>query len=124
MGPKRFTSVDELGHLFCTDLCWIGEDKGGIVQIAKDLGISVASAFGGLGTNGCSYLNKPGGPNFLEPECGWQFTNYASAAALEEVLRCDTGMAKALKNIKTSLPIPAKCPKNMVADYRESLTEV
>lgn len=120
--PKRFSSVDALGHLFCSDLCWIGEDAGGIVQIAEDHGIKAAAFAGGLGTNGCSYLNKPTGPKFLEPECGWQFVNYASAAALEEVLRCDTGMAGALKSIKSSLPVPANCPNNMVFEYRESLT--
>lgn len=119
--PKRFASVDALGHLFCSDLCWIGESAGGIVKIAEDHGIVVAKAFESLGQNGCAYLNKVKGTEFLEPKCGWQFVNYASTAAFEEVLRCDAGMMQALSNIKTAMPIPDSCPKNMVFDYQESL---
>ena len=29
--PKRLAMVSDLGHHFCSDLCWIGEDQGGIV---------------------------------------------------------------------------------------------
>merc|ERR1712227_914973 len=36
IAPRRFASVDALGHLFCSDLCWIGASAGGIVQIALD----------------------------------------------------------------------------------------
>lgn len=119
--PKRFAEVDNLGHLFCSDLCWIGEDAGGIVQIAKDHGIQAAALFAGLGNDGCSFQNKDKGTHFLEPECGWQFTNYASAAAFEEVLRCDTSMGAKLAAIKLAMPIPSACPKDMVHDYREQL---
>jgi len=124
VSPKRFADVANLDHLFCSDLCWIGVDAGGIVQIAEDHGIAVAALFGGLGTDGCAYLNEKKGTKFLEPECGWQFTNYASAAAFEETLRCDATMAGKLSNIKTELPIPSACPSDMVYDYRESLGSV
>merc|ERR1712048_795658 len=76
---RRFASVDALGHLFCSDLCWIGASAGGIVQIAEDHGIEVASKFESLGENGCAYLNKRNATHYLDPECGWQFVNYASA---------------------------------------------
>jgi dienelactone hydrolase len=119
--PKRFASVDALGHLFCSDLCWIGESAGGIVKIAEDHGIEVAKAFESLGQNGCAYLNPIEGTAFLEPKCGWQVVNYASSAAFEEKLRCDAGMIQALSNMKTAMPIPAGCSENMVFDYQESL---
>ncbi|CAE8733307.1 unnamed protein product [Polarella glacialis] len=119
--PKRFAEVDRLGHLFCSDLCWIGEDAGGIVQIAEDHGIKAAAVFGGLGNDGCSFQNKAKGTHYLEPHCGWQFTNYASAAAFEEVLRCDRSMATKLTTMKSAIPIPSGCPKNLVNDYREQL---
>ena len=32
--PKRLLGIARAGHLWCTDLCWIGEEDGGIVQIA------------------------------------------------------------------------------------------
>eukprot|EP00756_Hemistasia_phaeocysticola_P019673 Hpha_TRINITY_DN15677_c5_g1::TRINITY_DN15677_c5_g1_i1::g.100025::m.100025 len=119
--PKRFAAVERLGHLFCTDLCFIGEDAGGVVKIAENAGIWVAKGFEGLGMNGCAYQNPTKGTDFLAPECGWQFTNYASTAAFEEVLRCDTDMASALTNIKSAIPIPKACPKSLVYDYEESL---
>lgn len=34
--PKRLVGVERAGHLWCTDLCWIGEEDGGIVQIALE----------------------------------------------------------------------------------------
>lgn len=121
VSPKRFADVADLGHLFCSDLCWIGLDAGGIVKIAEDHGIKAASMFAGLGTDGCAYLNKAKGTSFLQPECGWQFTNYASSAVFEEVLRCDTEMAQKIAQIKTEMPIPSTCPASMVYDYREDL---
>lgn len=120
--PKRFAGAERLGHLFCTDLCYIGESAGGVVGIALDAGIWVARAFEGLGSNGCAYLNPKKGTDFLAPHCGWQFTNYATSALFEEVLRCDKDMTAALTNMKTQIPIPEGCPKSLVVDYEESLT--
>lgn len=119
--PKRFAAVERLGHLFCTDLCWIGEDAGGVVKVAENHGIWVARGFEGLGMNGCAYQNPTKGTDFLQPECGWQFVNYATAAAFEEVLRCDKDMASALQNIKTAIPAMKGCPTSLVFDYEESL---
>ena len=31
--PKRLVGVARAGHLWCTDMCWIGEADGGILQI-------------------------------------------------------------------------------------------
>ena len=47
--PKRLVGVAGAGHLWCTDLCWIGQENGGLVQIAieyvagaqSDVGLSV-----------------------------------------------------------------------------------
>lgn len=116
---RRFASVDALGHLFCSDLCWIGASAGGMVGIAEAHGIKAARLFGSLGQDGCAYLNKKVGPRFLEPACGWQFVNFASAAALEETLRCDARMAAQLSRIKTAMTIPPGCPRDMVFDYDE-----
>lgn len=119
--PKRFAAAERLGHLFCTDLCYIGASAGGVVNIAFDAGIWTAKAFEGLGSNGCEYLNPTKGTDFLAPKCAWQFTNYATSAAFEEVLRCDKDMATALANMKTQIPIPADCPASLVLTYEESL---
>jgi len=122
MTPRRFASVDALGHLFCSDLCWIGASAGGIVQIAIDHGIDAAKLFADLGQNGCAYLNAKKGTHYLQPECGWAFVNYASAAALEETLRCDTTMTAKLAAMKTELIPPPGCPADMVFDYKQDLS--
>merc|ERR1712039_935960 len=117
--PRRFAAVNNLGHLFCSDLCWIGEEAGGVVQIAIDHGIGLARWFRSLGEDGCSYLNDVRGTRFLDPPCGWHFVNYATSAAFEEVLRCDSSMRVRLTMIKTGMSIPSACSKDMVFDYRE-----
>lgn len=94
------------------------------MQIAIDHGILVAKDFASLGQNGCAYLNKKGSTHFLQPRCGWALVNYASAAVLEETLRCDKTMAAKLTAIKTDLQPPHGCPKSMVFDYREDLAQI
>jgi hypothetical protein len=51
--PKRLAGVDLLGHHFCSDLCWIGADQGGIVAIAVRHGILIAEGFKFLANDGC-----------------------------------------------------------------------
>jgi len=121
MVPRRFAAVDALGHLFCTDLCWIGASAGGIVQIALDHGIKIARYFESLGENGCAYLNRKSGTRYLQPQCGWAFVNYASSGVLEETLRCDTAMTAKLSAMKTELRPPEGCPDDVVFEYREHI---
>lgn len=97
--PKRFAVVELLGHHFCSDLCWIGEDKGGIVKIAVDHGILIAETFKFLADDGCHFAN----PAFAEPPVGWAFTRYATSATLEETLQCNTLMAAQAQNISKAL---------------------
>lgn len=122
--PKRYVSFGNIGHLFPTDLCKIGDTKGGIVQIATDAGIRAAAAFKFLAEDGCEYLNEAAvGPQFVAPECGVLATNYATSAAMEEVLRCDDSMSDALSNIGTALNAVPECNRggNLVEVYEEQL---
>jgi len=90
--PKRMSTMKLSGHLFCTDICWVSEDEGGIVGLAQKYGIWQAflPLFEELGTDGCPFTN----PEFLEPQEGWTFTNYLTAAVLAETQMCDTTMAQ------------------------------
>lgn len=120
---KRFVSVGNIGHLFCTDLCKIGDTKGGIAQIAVDAGIRAAAAFRGLSEDGCEYMNGDTGPFFVSPECGWLATNYVTSAALEEVLRCDARMTGALANSGEALNGVPECNagSKLIEQYEEEL---
>lgn len=122
--PKRFLSVGSIGHMFPTDLCKIGDTKGGIAQIAVDAGIRAATVFRGLSEDGCEYMNEASGPQFVSPECGWLATNYVTSAALEEVLRCDARMTDALADISQALNSVSACNSggnNLVEQFEEEL---
>ncbi len=62
--PKRLLIIDDAGHLAPSDLCAIGENGGGIVQIALDAGLPVPDNLKRLGTDGC-------GPESLPVREGW-----------------------------------------------------
>ncbi len=51
--PAGLVVVEDAGHLAPTDLCAIGEEGGGIVQIALDGGLPVPENLQRLGTDGC-----------------------------------------------------------------------
>lgn len=97
--PKRLAIVELLGHHFCSDLCWIGEEDGGLVAIAVKYGIWIAQFFAFLADDGCHFAN----PAFAKPEVGWAFTRYATSATLEETLQCNTLMPGQARNISNAL---------------------
>ena len=45
--PKRLMVIERAGHQFCSDLCWIGRDHGGIADIAERAGVWQAPLFRG-----------------------------------------------------------------------------
>lgn len=94
--PKRAAVQRDIGHLFCTDLCTMRADAGGIVGLATRYGMWQGPLFAPLGTDGCQYAN----PRFIDPEEGWYFTNFMSAAAFEETLLCEPEMAEVFPEIK------------------------
>ena len=107
--PKRLALVSDLGHHFCSDLCWIGADDGGIVAIALRHGILIAGALKGLANDGCHFAN----PAFALPELGWRFNHYAASAVLEGELMCDDDATAKMRSIGDAI--------NDTALYREML---
>ena len=97
------------GHQAFSDLCYIGEDQGGITGIGKNDGIWEAYAFAPLAVDGCSFHN----PGFFEPQKNWGLIEFASSAVLEETLRCDAAMATTFRTIRTKF--------DFVAEAREQL---
>ncbi len=94
---KRLVGLANAGHLAFSDLCSIGKDKGGILQIATDHGIQVNPLIATLARDGCGAMQ-------LAPEAGWAIVSYATSAVLEEELACSTGAAAKLAQLKTALP--------------------
>jgi len=98
--PKRMAVMEFSGHLFCTDICWVKEDEGGLVGVAQKYKIWQAfiPAFIKLGTDGCPWVD----PTFLEPPEGWAFTNFMTAAVVEETQLCDSSMAQKIRDYAAS----------------------
>ena len=96
--PKRLVGLGgDAGHLAFSDLCAIGADKGGILQIAEDHGIMVNPLIAALAQDGC----KPGQ---LAPDLGWHVVNFATSAVLEETLQCSQSSAAQIAGIANAVP--------------------
>ncbi len=81
--PARLVRVANAGHLAQSDLCAIGRDGGGIVQIALDAGLPVPPNLQRLGTDGCQ-------PGALAPEAGWPVFNHFVTAQLRWAFGIDS----------------------------------
>jgi hypothetical protein len=103
---KRLVGLSTAGHLAFSDICFIGRDQGGILQIAIDHGITVPPLVAMLGKDGCN-------PGQLPPEKAWPIVEAASSAALEETLACGASSAAKLAAIKTTY--------TDVGEYQEDL---
>lgn len=57
--PKRFVVFDEGGHNSVDDICLIGADKGGLLEIAGKVGIPVPEQLGRLFLDGCDETYPP-----------------------------------------------------------------
>jgi dienelactone hydrolase len=52
--PKRFVQIDAAGHNTFDDLCVIGADQGGLIEIAKKVGINPTDQITRLFNDGCT----------------------------------------------------------------------
>lgn len=103
---KRLVGLANAGHLAFSDLCAVGKEKGGLLQIATDHGVSVNPLIARLARDGC-------GATQLAPEAGWKIVDYATSAVLEEELQCSASAAASVAKIQSAVP--------NVAEYREQL---
>lgn len=71
--PKSLVVIDEAGHNAFNDLCVIGADQGGIVAIAKQVGIPVPENIERLFNDGCI-------GEFLPPADAWPAINHFTTA--------------------------------------------
>jgi dienelactone hydrolase len=76
---KRYLAINGMGHLGFTDICAVGRDRGGVLQIAIDHGVDVPDFFLDLGRDGC-------GEEDLPPEDGWPIVSHYTTAQLKHAL--------------------------------------
>lgn len=80
--PKRLVVVDEAGHNAFNDLCLIGRDQGGLLQIASQVGINPPEQLAQLFLDGCA-------AEFLVAEDAWPATRHFVTAQLRYYLGVD-----------------------------------
>jgi hypothetical protein len=106
---KRLVGIADGGHMAFTSFCPMGEDRGGILQVALDAGVVFPDGFvdmvGPLAADGC-------GDEYLPAEEGWALVNFVTAGTFEETLICMPERAEQLSNTLTLFPVAA-------GDYRE-----
>jgi predicted dienelactone hydrolase len=81
--PKRLVVVDEAGHNAFNDLCLIGRDKGGLLAIARQVGINPPEQLARLFLDGCA-------AEYLAAEQAWPATRHFVTAQLRYYLGVDT----------------------------------
>ena len=67
--PARHVVIEDMGHLGPSDICAIGENGGGVIQIALDEGLPIPDNLVRLGTDGCQ-------EGALPPPDGWLVINH------------------------------------------------
>jgi dienelactone hydrolase len=73
--PARHVVIEAMGHLGPSDICAIGENGGGPIQIALDQGLPIPEGLVRLGTDGCQ-------EGALPPPDGWPVINHFVTAQL------------------------------------------
>ncbi len=81
---RRYVSIADAGHLAFTDICAIGRDQGGVLQIAIDAGVEIPALVAELATDGC-------GPEDLPAEDGWPIISHYMTAHLKASLSGGAG---------------------------------
>ncbi len=80
--PKRLVVVDDAGHNAFDDLCLIGRDKGGLLQIASQVGINPPEQLARLFNDGCT-------ADFLPADQAWPAVRHFVTAQLRYYLGLD-----------------------------------
>ena len=87
-GPKRLIGIADSGHLVFADVCTLGQNAGGIVGIAKKVGLPLPAEMVTLGTDGCSstfapiYTEQPLIKQAITAQLRWQMGFDANQNAL------------------------------------------
>ncbi len=101
---KRLVGVSNAGHGLPTDLCSLGSDQGGILQVGIKYGVQIPPLVATLASDGC-------GAKQIDPAVGTAVVEFASSAVLEETLMCSTSATAELSAIQQKYP--------QVGEYRE-----
>jgi len=84
-GEKMLLGLTNAGHLAYSDICAIGRERGGLIALLQESGITLPEGademFLRLGTDGCAAEQ-------MSPERGWAIINEVTTSHLQERLQC------------------------------------
>jgi predicted dienelactone hydrolase len=80
--PKYLVEIDGAGHLVFSDICLIGKDKGGLVQLTKEAGLDLPENLLRLASDGCE-------PDKTDPADAFAAIDHFSVAFLRYELGID-----------------------------------
>ena len=80
--PKYLVEIAKAGHLVFSDICLIGKDQGGLVQLTKDAGLDLPDQLLKLASDGCE-------PDKLDPAKAFGAIDHFSVAFLRYELGID-----------------------------------
>jgi dienelactone hydrolase len=80
--PKYLVEIADAGHLVFSDICLIGKDQGGLVQLTKDAGLDLGQDLLRLASDGCE-------PDKLDPAKAFGAIDHFSVAFLRYELGLD-----------------------------------
>ena len=72
---KRYLEIADAGHLAFADICLVGRERGGLLEIAERNGVDVPSIVKTLADDGCRKTDLP-------PERAWPMINHLTTAHL------------------------------------------
>ncbi len=80
--PKYLVEIADAGHLAFSDICLIGKDQGGLVQLTKEAGLDLGDQLLRLASDGCE-------PDKLDPTKAFPAIDHFSVAFLRYELGID-----------------------------------
>jgi predicted dienelactone hydrolase len=101
--PKRFVALGNSGHLVFSDICRLGDGKGGLVGVGRSAGLPIPANLAKLGSDGCNGLaDSP--KTYLPVQVVWPAIDQAVVAQFRFALGFDDSQA-GLENLAKTFSV-------------------
>ncbi len=101
--PKRFVALGNSGHLVFSDICRLGDGKGGLVGVGRSAGLPIPANLAKLGSDGCNGLaDSP--KTYLPVQVVWPAIDQAVVAQFRFALGFDDSQA-GLENLAKAFSV-------------------
>ena len=95
--PTRLVVLEDMGHLGPSEICAIGADGGGVIQLAMDGGLDLPEGLIRLGTDGCQ-------AEAVSPADGWIPVRHFVTAFFRDAFGFDAGPIGLSQSVEAEIP--------------------